>query len=150
MSGTLAFPPEAGCWSPLAGTWGEVWGTGTCPFWAASVITLLEPANPVLEIVKVNTMLVSIKAIARTVVARERNEAAPRPPKTALEMLEPPKAPANPSPFADCNSTVIISVTQTKICKVNKIVYIFLLPTSRLQDPVRGVTAKSLILREPL
>jgi hypothetical protein len=56
------------------------------------------------------------KAMAKTVVALERNVAAPLPPKTAPVIPEPPKAPASPSPLLDCKRTVIIRPAQIRIC----------------------------------
>ena len=71
---------------------------------------------------KDSTIAIVMKRMARTVVARDRNEAAPRPPNTAPETPPPPNAPASPSPFADWRSTVMISAMQmTTYSNINRV-----------------------------
>ncbi len=70
---------------------------------------------------KLSNMQLKKKAIAKIVVALDRNVAAPLPPKTAPVIPEPPKAPANPSPLADCIRTTMIKAMQMITCSmVNK------------------------------
>jgi hypothetical protein len=76
------------------------------------------PAPPVAGDKKLNTIQLKKNAIANTVVALDRNVAAPRPPKTAPVMPEPPKAPAKPSPFADCIRTTMIKQMQMITCSM--------------------------------
>lgn len=67
---------------------------------------------------KLSIRLLKKKAMASTVVALDKNVAAPRPPKTALVIPEPPKAPARPSPLADCIRTTMIKAMQMITCKM--------------------------------
>ncbi len=53
-------------------------------------------------------MAVSMKRTANTVVAFAKNGAAPLPPNTPPVTPDPPKVPASPVPFPDCNSTATI------------------------------------------
>jgi hypothetical protein len=59
-------------------------------------------------------------AIASTVVALDRKVATPLPPNTAPVIPEPPKAPANPSPLADCIRTTMIRAMQIITCNMVK------------------------------
>ncbi len=64
-------------------------------------------------------------AIANPVVALAKKVAAPLPPKTAPVIPEPPKAPAKPSPFADCIKTTMIKQMQMITCnKVKNVIKI--------------------------
>jgi hypothetical protein len=76
------------------------------------------PPPPVLGLRKLRMRQLTKKAIANTVVALDRKVAAPRPPKTAPVTPEPPKAPANPSPLADCINTDIIKAMQIITCRM--------------------------------
>jgi hypothetical protein len=67
---------------------------------------------PVLGERKLKIIQLTKKAIASPVVALDRKVAAPRPPKTAPVTPEPPKAPARPSPLADCIKTEMIRAMQ--------------------------------------
>ncbi len=76
------------------------------------------PARPVTGARKLNVIQLKKNAIARIVVALDKNVAAPLPPKTAPVIPEPPKAPAKPSPFADCSKTAIIRPMQMITCSM--------------------------------
>jgi hypothetical protein len=58
--------------------------------------------------------------MANTVVALDKKVAAPLPPNTAPVIPEPPKAPAKPSPLADCIKTTIIKAMQINTCSIVK------------------------------
>jgi hypothetical protein len=76
------------------------------------------PARPVPGDRKLKTIQLKKNAIASPVVALDKNVAAPLPPKTAPVIPEPPKAPAKPSPFADCIKTTMIKQMQMITCSM--------------------------------
>lgn len=81
------------------------------------------PVAPVIGERKLSTILLKKKAIANTVVALDKNVAAPLPPKTAPVIPEPPNAPAKPSPLADCIRTAMIREMQIITCSmVNNVI----------------------------
>jgi len=67
---------------------------------------------------KLSNIQLKKNAIASTVVALERKVAAPLPPNTAPVIPEPPKAPARPSPLADCIKTTMIKAIQIITCSM--------------------------------
>ena len=90
-------------------------------FRASSGMTLDPlPARPVTGARKLNVIQLKKNAIANTVVALDKKVAAPLPPKTAPVIPEPPKAPASPSPFADCIKTAMIRQKQMITCSMVK------------------------------
>jgi hypothetical protein len=90
-------------------------------FRASSGITLdFLPPRPVTGAKKLKTIQLKKNAIAKPVVALDRKVAAPLPPKTAPVIPEPPKAPAKPSPFADCIKTAMIKQMQMITCNMVK------------------------------
>ena len=90
-------------------------------FRASSGITLaFLPPRPVTGAKKLRTIQLKKNAIAKNVVALAKKVAAPLPPKTAPVIPEPPKAPAKPSPFADCSKITTIKPMQMITCNVVK------------------------------
>jgi hypothetical protein len=78
------------------------------------------PPRPVDGDKKLKSIQLKKNAIAKIVVALDKNVAAPLPPKTAPVIPEPPNAPAKPSPFADCIKTTIIKLMQMITCNMVK------------------------------
>jgi hypothetical protein len=90
-------------------------------FRASSGITLDPlPARPVPGDRKLRIIQLKKNAMASPVVALDKKVAAPLPPKTAPVIPEPPKAPARPSPFADCIKTAMIRQMQMITCSMVK------------------------------
>ena len=113
---TGVWPGGIGIWIGAAGV--VFAGAGAC-FWVCSRI------EPVLVLVSDGPRFtesvsdVIMKTIAHHVVARERNEAAPRGPN-AVWLPAPPNAPARSAAFPLCSMITMISTKQTSTCSVTR------------------------------